>query len=316
MKARAVKKLRNSGHGRETQKTAVFFQFRCGRNRLQVLPEAAHTFGVLKLETGDSRRSSGRLQLTVDTTSVSSTGIFAQPTSEIDERRVHLKDTLCKPPPDHACHLGFRKEATVQPFSDDQSSGWEHLLRLSLIWKLWRASGAVRFATRLHHCATSFAKSRSSYDWQFEMAKGIVPEGNTTSAHYGDLVSCDLLIREAVRELLETFLGFRLHPSLPFGTKYEATFMYLGQIHGLEQRIFQTNFNRYSTIQFNYRTEKLTYPPVLRGCRKRRGCGRCPPVFPVEMWLIDLRVVDGDSRTNSYAEIAHCRLKAELRMVI
>ncbi|KRX86251.1 hypothetical protein T4E_6182 [Trichinella pseudospiralis] len=33
------------------------------------------------------------------------------------------------------------------------------------------------------------------------------------------------------------------------------------------------------------------------------------------MWLIDLRVVDGDSRTNSYAETAHCSYHCTLVFV-
>ncbi|KRZ71949.1 hypothetical protein T10_12101 [Trichinella papuae] len=37
-------------------------------------------------------------------------------------------------------------------------------------------------------------------------------------------------------------------------------------------------------------------------------------MFPIEMWSMYRRVVDGDNRTNNFAEAAHRRLKAELGM--
>ncbi|KRZ15883.1 hypothetical protein T11_5706 [Trichinella zimbabwensis] len=50
------------------------------------------------------------------------------------------------------------------------------------------------------------------------------------------------------------------------------------------------------------------------GRRNRRGGGRRSPMFPMEMWSMYRWVVDGDSRTNNFAEAAHRRLKAELGM--
>ncbi|KRZ19405.1 hypothetical protein T11_8895 [Trichinella zimbabwensis] len=50
------------------------------------------------------------------------------------------------------------------------------------------------------------------------------------------------------------------------------------------------------------------------GRQNRRGCGRRPPMFPIEMWSMYCRVVDRDNRTNNFAEAAHRRLKAELGM--
>ncbi|KRZ70481.1 PiggyBac transposable element-derived protein 3 [Trichinella papuae] len=50
------------------------------------------------------------------------------------------------------------------------------------------------------------------------------------------------------------------------------------------------------------------------GRQNRRGGGRRPPIFPIEMWSMYRRVIDGDNRTNNFAEAAHRRLKAELGM--
>ncbi|OUC40953.1 hypothetical protein D917_03690 [Trichinella nativa] len=48
------------------------------------------------------------------------------------------------------------------------------------------------------------------------------------------------------------------------------------------------------------------------GRRSRRGGGRRPAMFPVDMWSMHCRVVNEANRTNNYAEAAHRRFKAEL----
>ena len=51
------------------------------------------------------------------------------------------------------------------------------------------------------------------------------------------------------------------------------------------------------------------------GRPNRRGAGRWSPLFPVEMWNMYQRTLDGDDRTNNYAEAANRRLKSELGML-
>lgn len=50
------------------------------------------------------------------------------------------------------------------------------------------------------------------------------------------------------------------------------------------------------------------------GRRNRRGNGRRPPLFPVEMWNVYERSLRGEDRTNNHAEAAHRRLQTELGM--
>ncbi|KAB0802861.1 hypothetical protein PPYR_05047 [Photinus pyralis] len=50
------------------------------------------------------------------------------------------------------------------------------------------------------------------------------------------------------------------------------------------------------------------------GRRNRRGLGRRPALFGPETWNLHQRVLDGEDRTNNYAEAAHRRLTIELGM--
>lgn len=51
------------------------------------------------------------------------------------------------------------------------------------------------------------------------------------------------------------------------------------------------------------------------GRPNRRGAGRRSPLFPTEMWNMHQRTLDGDDRTNNYAEAGNRRLKSELGML-
>lgn len=50
------------------------------------------------------------------------------------------------------------------------------------------------------------------------------------------------------------------------------------------------------------------------GRQNRRGGGRRAPLFPHEIWNLHERVLNGEDRTNNYAEAAHRRLQFELGM--
>ncbi|XP_068226305.1 uncharacterized protein [Palaemon carinicauda] len=51
------------------------------------------------------------------------------------------------------------------------------------------------------------------------------------------------------------------------------------------------------------------------GRPNRRGAGRRNPLCMTEMWNMHKRTLDGENRTNNYAEAANRRLKSELGML-
>ncbi|KRZ00056.1 hypothetical protein T11_8057, partial [Trichinella zimbabwensis] len=171
-------------------------------------------------------------------------------------------------------------------------------------------------------------KSRSTYDRLFDMVKEIVPEANPRS------ISCDFEMA-AFNAIRTAFPAVRLHGclfhlaqnmrrhlcTLDLFTRYknDADFALQAKMvvaltfvptEGIEQAIDSLAGHLPDELQPLLDWFEDSYV----GRRNRRGGGRRPPMFPMEMWSMYRRVVDGDCRTNNFTEAAHRRLKAELGM--
>ncbi|KRZ02278.1 hypothetical protein T11_4168 [Trichinella zimbabwensis] len=150
-------------------------------------------------------------------------------------------------------------------------------------------------------------KSRSTYDQLFNMVKGIVPEANPRST------SCDFEMA-AFNAIRTAFPSVRLH-----GYKNDADFALQAQMviplafvptEGIEQAI-----NNLAGHLSDERQPLLDwFEESYVGRRNGRGGVGRSPMLPLVMWLIYHQDVDGDSRTNNYAEAAYRRLKAKLGM--